>query len=152
VTTSDWVTSAIALAAFAVSALTAYATWRWRVIDRRGAGMTVYFHRNSEMAKVHVGEETIPVGYNLVLWNRGPGVAREISAAAYNAEGVLLQLVDVEDHEFPLSVLEAGARYPIPWLLERKEQGRHFRCTVAWTDGNGRHEATLPLRRGETRL
>lgn len=147
---SDWVASSIALGALLVSALTAYLTWRWRVRDRRGADMTAYFHRNNEMAKVYIDEERLLVGYNLVLWNRGPGKASDVAFVAYNAAGTALQLRDVEPDEFPLSVLEAGARYPIPWALQNKEHGRHFRCDLEWRDGNGMQSVTLPLRRGET--
>jgi hypothetical protein len=152
VTTADWVSSGIALAAFATSALVAYFTWRWRIIDRRGADMTVYFHRNSEMAKVHVPSGEIQlVGYNLVLWNRGPSTATAVGFRVYNRDGQELSLVDLDDDEVPLSLLEAGARYPIPWLLPSKQTGRHFRCDLSWHDGNGDHALTIPLRRGETR-
>ena len=150
--TSEWVTSSIALAALLLSAATAYATWRWRVVDRRAAALTAYFHRNSEMAQVYVGGETLAVGYNLVVWNQGPGRAANVSFGAVNVNGDELRLLELQDGELPLSVLDPGARYPIPWLVEPRERGRHFRCRIDWTDGNGSHTVVVPLRRGETRL
>jgi hypothetical protein len=147
---TDWISNAIALAALAASGVTAVLTWRWRISDRGSAEMTVYFHRNSEMAKVHTEGQVRLVGYNLVLWNRGPCAATKISFEVFNGTGAQMSLVDLDAHELPLSRLESGARYPVPWLLGSEEHGRHFRCSLYWEDGNGSHSITLPLRRGET--
>jgi len=147
---SDLMSNGIALAALGISGATAGLTWRWRIADRGGADMTVYFHRNSEMAKVRIGDEVRLVGYNVVLWNQGPAAATAVAFKAFNDRGDPLCLVDLDEEELPLSRLEAGARYPVPWLLATEEHGRHFRCSLAWEDHNGRHSIVLPLRRGET--
>jgi hypothetical protein len=147
---SDWMSDGIAVAALGISGVTAALTWRWRVRDRGCADMTAYFHRNSEMAKVVVGDKVHLVGYNVVLWNRGPAAAAEVSFRAFDGCGNPLHLVDLDENELPLSRLEAGARYPVPWLLATENPGRHFQCSLSWGDPNGRHSIMLPLRRGET--
>jgi hypothetical protein len=146
------VSSVIALVALLVSGVTAYRTWRWRVIDRRAAGMTLYFHRNTVPAKALIdnGEMRL-AGYHLVLWNRGPGAASDVMLEALHADGSRIQLLSTAPDEFPLARLDADARYPIPWILQdvSRQNERRFRCELSWNDGNGAHHVALPLRRGE---
>jgi len=153
VTASEWLASTISMAALGVSSLTAYRSWRWRIKDRRSASLTAYFHRNGAMAQVRLPDgRDVEAGYNIVLWNRGPGAATNVTLTAFDANGTVLVLATVDPAEFPLSHLDADARYPVPWVLEPHRRERHFVCGLSWTDPNGTHERRLPVRRGETSL
>jgi hypothetical protein len=152
-TAYNWASVIVSVFALAVSGLTAYLSWRWRVIDQRRADLTAYFHRNSETAKVTLKPGDLRlVGYNLVLWNRGPAPARTINFHIYRGDGAELSILGIEDNEFPLPILSSNARYPIPWILSKRELGRRFRCDISWIDGSGAQFVSLPLRRGETHI
>ncbi len=97
-----------------------------------------------------VGREPLRAGYHLVLTNRGPAAAHEVDIHVRDSFGQKLILLDVGKDEFPLEILDADSQYPIPWLYEPfTRHARQFSATVRWTDGEGRHERTVPLRRGQ---
>lgn len=136
-----------------ISLAAAYLSWRWRVEDTRGAEVTIYFHRNTEKAQVVTPSgKTRLVGYNLVIWNRGPSVAKDIELSVFDESGNEIHLLDVADDEFPLDCLDPGTRYPIPWIISHAGTRRRFRCSVTWWDDKGNHIRSLPLRRGQTSL
>jgi len=85
-----------------------------------------------------------------VLQNKGPAVAREVSLTVRDAHGRILVLLDLQPNEFPLSVLDVNANYPIPFAY--KLSLRHacrFEATLSWSDDDGLHERRVPLRRGQ---
>jgi hypothetical protein len=148
--TSDW----IALAALFVSVVTAGAAlWQHRTSQRR-ADVTAFLHWLPARAHIRVNEDEVTVGYHLVLWNRGPSRATDVNVAVLfveNDNAEQLPLTDAGDGEFPLAVLEAGARYPIPWALgedglARKDE-RRFMLVLSWTDSR-QHTLRVPIRRG----
>jgi hypothetical protein len=148
--TSDW----IALAALLVSVATAgTALWQHRRSERR-ADVTAFLHWLPARAPIRVHENEVTVGYHLVLWNRGPSRATEVDVAVlFVDDGTTehLPLTDVAEGEFPLAVLEAGARYPVPWALGEdglaRNDERRFVLALSWTDSR-RHSLRLPIRRG----
>jgi hypothetical protein len=105
----------------------------------------------SVIALTILGCHCLVLLYNLVLWNRGPASAKDISLRARSPSGDELRLLDLAEVEFPLSRLDAGARYPIPWLLSEHQSGRLFICDLSWIDGSGPRSSSTLLRRGETR-
>jgi hypothetical protein len=151
--TGEGIALAAAVLAVLVSVTTAYLSWRWRMEDTRKAELTLYFHRNSEKAQVVTTSGKVrQVGYNLVIWNRGPSVAKDIELSVFDEDGSQLQLLDVAPDEFPLDCLDPGTRYPIPWVISHAAHRRRFRCSVTWWDNRGQHHRSLPLRRGQTSL
>lgn len=149
----DWASLIVSVGALFVSGMVAYLSWRWRVLDQRRADVTAYFHRNSESAKVVLETgETRLVGYNLVLWNRGPALAKSVSFRVFRGDGSELTILGIEDQEFPLAILASSAQYPIPWMLGTLDKGRRFRCDLSWNDGAGPQFVSLPLRRGQTAI
>jgi hypothetical protein len=74
--------------------------------------------------------------------------------------GDTVELAAVEDDEFPLRRLDAGGRYPIQFAPvspdfrsgDERRVVRRFDLQLGWTDGNGKHEHIVPLRRGQARI
>lgn len=148
---SEWVAAIFAGLAVVVSAFTWYEQRRYQAAAERRANVSVRFHWLTEHAKVVLpGREPLRAGYHLVLANRGPAAARQVGIDVRDSSGHTLTLLDVGDGEFPLNVLDADCQYPIPWLYEPfTRHARRFSATVRWTDGDGHHERTVPLRRGQ---
>jgi hypothetical protein len=147
---SDW----IALAALVVSLATASLTWWERWASRRRADVTAFLHWLPAKAAVAVGGSTVSVGYHLVLWNRGPARAADVSVEIQqfgSGTGQAVELTDAQEGELPLSGLEPGARYPIPWALGRDglqfAHERRFEAVLTWSDSR-RRTLHIPLRRG----
>src|SRR4051812_37528215 len=142
---------AIAGAALAVSAMSAI----WQYVYRRGhdrrAHVGVSFHWLSDHAKVVLpGREPIAAGYHLVLTNRGPAAARNVDVLVRDADDIKLTLLDLQPEELPLSVLDAGGRYPIPWVIEPfTRHARRFSAALSWDDDDGHQHRVVPLRRGQ---
>lgn len=121
------------------------------------AQVTAYFHWLTASARV-----TLPsggytqTGYHLVLRNRGPADAREVTVSVAGTDGAKLPLIAVGRDEFPLSVLDSGGRYPIPFALagdvhEGPSGYRRFMVTLTWRDGRRKLNCRrIPLRRGQT--
>lgn len=146
---SDW----IALAALTVSVTTAVYAWRRGLAAARRADVTAFLNWLPARAYLKVGESDITVGYHLVLWNRGPARATNVSVSVHTAEHPHkhVRLTDVRADEFPLSSLDPGARYPIPWALgedglESKDE-RRFLLKLTWSDSTD-HAIEIPIRRG----
>ena len=148
---SEWIGVFIASLALALSAGTWFAQYRRQAMAERRADVTVFFHWLTEHAKVDLQRgEQLAAGYHLVLVNRGPATARSVSVSLTDAQDQALTLLDVGQDELPLPVLDPGVRYPIPWLYEPfQRHARRFEATLRWTDGDGEHERTVPLRRGQ---
>lgn len=148
---SNWLSTIFAGLAVLVSAGTWFAQRRHQSAAARRADVSVSFHWLTSRAKVVVpGREPFLAGYHLVLENRGPASATNVNLVARSAEGAELELLDVGQGEFPLSRLDAGVRYPIPWIYEPfTRHARRFLVTVSWTDHEGAHEREFPLRRGQ---
>lgn len=147
---SDWASVVIAGLALLLSvvslAIQGYRQW----IRGRRADVVVYFHWLPARAKVQVpGVGEVLAGYHLVLENRGPATARAVGVELRDGAGQVLSLVDLEQDELPLSLLDSGARYPIPFTYQPfTPQSRRFEATISWTDGRGSHDRVVPLRRG----
>lgn len=131
--------------------MTAALTWQWRVRDIGRAEMTVYFHRNSEMAKVVVGGEVRLAGYNVVLWNQGPAAAAEVSFRAF------LTVAAIRCTWWTLTKMSYRSRgwrlelaIPSPGCWRPRSLDAIFNARCPGADRNGRHSIMLPLRRGET--
>lgn len=122
------------------------------------ADVTAYFHWLPATARIRLASGgAIDTGYHLVLRNRGPADAQEVTVKVAQPDGGELQLVSIDPNEFPLSTLDAGSRYPIPFALaggvhEGKSGYRRFVVTLTWRDGGGKKVNTkrIPLRRGQT--
>lgn len=137
--------------AVVVSIFTWYEQRRYQAAAERRAHVSVRFHWLTDHAEVALpGREPLHAGYHLVLDNRGPAAAHEVDIDVKGSSGQMLTLLDVGEGEFPLQVLDADGQYPIPWLYEPfTRHARRFSATVRWTDGDGHHERTVPLRRGQ---
>jgi hypothetical protein len=148
---NDWIGVLIAGLAFALSAATWFLQYRRQVLAERRADVTVSFHWLTNMARVEIsGRAPLTAGYHLVLSNRGPAAARSVSLTLKDSGGRMLTLLDLERDELPLPVLDANGRYPIPFLYEPfTRHARRFEASLTWTDGDGRHERVVPLRRGQ---
>jgi hypothetical protein len=100
------------------------------------------------------------VGYNLVIWNQGPAPARDVHVEVRLARGEAVRLASLEEDELPLARIDSAGKYPVqfaPDLDEFFEADNHpivrrFDILLRWTDGNGRHEKLVPLRRGQVDL
>lgn len=154
-TALDDMNLAIACAALALSITTAAIAYWVNLKAARTADITAYFYRVDQFAKVRLPDGTTrDAGYHLIIWNRGPAPAQAVSLEMTRPGGESLAIVDVDSDEFPLSRLDSGGRYPIPWVLESKQlhAGRRFTAKLSWRDGNGAHSRELPLRRGQVEL
>jgi hypothetical protein len=75
-----------------------------------------------------------------------------------HANPVLLIRLSIEDGELPFARIDSGGKYPVQFAPDLKEflesdnhrMVRRFDVLLRWTDGNGRHEKVVPLRRGQT--
>src|SRR5690242_2115228 len=150
--TSDW----IALAALVVSVGTAAATLWQRHRAQRRADVTAFLHWLPARAPIRIGDGSVSVGYHLVLWNRGPARARDVDVSVlFVADGSeeVLPLTDTTPDEFPLTLLESGARYPVPWALGQdglaRADERRFVLLLSWRDSRSR-TLRIPIRRGNT--
>lgn len=155
---SGWVSTGIAGIALLVAVLTALASWLRYRKESRTADLTAYFHFNREVSRVDLPEGRIHVAYNLVIWNQGPATASNIDLEVRRPGGAALRLASLEDGEFPLALIDRDGKYPVqfaPDLPEFLKTGNHpvvrrFDVLLRWSDGNGRHLKTVPLRRGQT--
>lgn len=101
-------------------------------------------------------EKEMWAGYNVVLENRGPARAREVTLDVYarcGEEPQRLDLVDVYADEFPIRQLDAGARYPIRFVDRSQawRTERWFEARLTWRDGRrGLQERKIAIRRGQT--
>lgn len=81
--------------------------------------------------------------YRLVITNRGPGVARNVSAALTSVthpdERVL-----VHDSEFPIPQLVVSQEYPVT-MAAAGNAPPPYDCLLSWEDGAGERCATLRL-------
>jgi hypothetical protein len=148
---SEWFGIIIAALALALSILTWITQYRRQVTAERRADVTVFFHWLQSMAHVEIpGHEPVSAGYHLVLLNRGPAGAREVTLTLRDAKGRNLKLLDLDQSELPLSVLDVDGRYPIPFVYEPfSRHARRFEATLTWTDGHGEQKRVVPLRRGQ---
>jgi hypothetical protein len=148
---SDWIGVVIGGLALLLSGYTWVAQRRKQLLADRRADLTVSLHWLSVRAKVVVaGKGTYEAGYHAVLRNRGPASARDVDVKFADSAGRSLTLLDLAPGELPLSVLDVGGRYPIPWIYEPfTRHQRRFEAVLSWTDDGGRHERTIPLRRGQ---
>jgi hypothetical protein len=149
---SNW----IALGALVVSAATAGYAWHQGRTAARRADVTAFLNWLPARAYINVGGSEVSVGYHLVLWNRGPARARDVDVVVRSpgtAAGADLRLTDIRPDELPLSHLDAGARYPIPWALGADglamKDERRFVIHLSWTDSR-RQVVEIPVRRGNT--
>ena len=149
---SNWLSTLFAGLAVVVAAGTWLAQRRYQAKAERRADVTVRFHWLTNHALVAIpGRDLLHAGYHLVLENRGPAAASNVSLSVHTPGGAELTLLDVATDEFPLHRLDAGVRYPIPWLYEPfTRHARRFLVKVSWVDGTGPQERELPLRRGQT--
>ncbi len=148
---SDWIGIIIAGLALALSIFTWLVQYRRQLAVERRAEVTVFFHWLSSKALVEEPQHgPISVGYHIVLQNRGPAAAWEVLLTIRDARRRTLTLIDLQPNELPLSVLDVNASYPIPFAYEPfLRHARRFEATLSWTDGDGPHERTVPLRRGQ---
>ncbi|TCC11188.1 hypothetical protein [Kribbella soli] len=140
----------VSAAALLVSVVVAVIQHRRRVRENNAAQVAAYFFRLPEKAQVILNDGAVVwVGYHLVLWNRGPGPASAVSVTMKDEHGADLELQACPADEFPLAVLDVDGRYPIPWVVAPRLDGRR-RATahLEWKDGNGNQRRTVPLRRG----
>lgn len=121
-----------------------------RAANKR-AHVTVYFHWLTARATVRLPDNSqVQARYHLVIHNRGPATAREVNVEVFDRDGQKLRLLDLSKGELPLGLLDAGIRYPIPWIVEPFERhARRFRARLSWVDDEGPHERSIPLRRGQ---
>jgi hypothetical protein len=136
---SDWLSAFFAGLAVLVSAGTWFAQRRYPSATESRADVSVSFHWLTARARVVVpGREPLHAGYHLVLENRGPALATNVNLVVRNADGAELKLLDVAKGEFPLPRLDAGVRYPIPWMYEPfTRHARRFLVSVSWNDQAG---------------
>jgi hypothetical protein len=154
---SDWLSTVIAGVALLVSVLTAAGTYLQSRRRLRTAELTAYFYWNQARARVDLPDRRIYVGYNLVIWNQGPAPALNVDLEVRRPAGQIVRLASVEDGELPLARIDSAGKYPLqfaPDLDEFFEADNHpivrrFDIRLRWTDGNGRHEKLVPLRRGQ---
>ncbi|MBE1551855.1 hypothetical protein GGC64_005942 [Mycobacterium sp. OAS707] len=147
----------IAFAALLVSLVTAAATWWMSRVKAKRAHVSAEFHWLREYAYITLpsGEES-RVGYHLVLTNDGPHCATNVNVKVYPggraSDWKELVLTDVTPDELPLSVLDSGGRYPIPWALGKDgmecRNMRRFEIELEWYDGHGKQTRRIPLRKG----
>jgi hypothetical protein len=91
---------------------------------------------------------------------QGPATASNVALEIRRPGGAVVHIASVEAGEFPLARVDSGGRYPVqfaPDLPEFFESDRHpvvrrFDVILRWSDGNGRRESLVPLRRGQTTL
>lgn len=121
------------------------------------ADVTAYFHWLTATARIRLPDGSeMNTGYHLVLRNRGPANAREVTVKVAQPDGGELQLVSIDPNELPLSILDAGSRYPIPFVLaggvhEGRSGYRRFVVTLTWRDDRRQiNTKRIPLRRGQT--
>ena len=128
-----------------------FAQRQYQSAAQRRADVAVSFHWLTARAKVVIpGREPLCAGYHLILDNRGPALATDVNLVVQDADGTQLTLLDIAPSEFPLSRLDAGVRYSIPWLYEPfTPHARRFIFTVTWNDEAGPQEWELRLRRGQ---
>jgi hypothetical protein len=148
---SDWLGVIIAGLALALSITTWALQYRRSATAERRADVTVFFHWLTSMARVEIpGHESVSAGYHLVISNRGPATAREVSLTLRDAQARTLELLDLHPDELPLSVLDVSGRYPIPFVYEPfSRHARRFEATLTWTDARGPQSRIVPLRRGQ---
>jgi hypothetical protein len=148
---SDWLSPLIAGASLVLSAAAVVWQYRYRRDHDRRADVTVAFHwLTSSAAVVLPGREPIYAGYHLVIANRGPAVARNVGLAVEEPGGTALKLLDIADDELPLAILDAGSRYPIPWVVEPfTRHARRFTARLTRDDADGHQKRVVPLRRGQ---
>jgi len=121
VATSDVIALLALLVSVATAALQAWAT----VVERRRADVTVRVERSPRAAP----RDNVAV--DLVIENRGPAGARDVRLAVRNADGT--ENADLEDDgRLPLSLLDAGARYALPF---RYAGTWHGVARLTWRDG-----------------
>jgi len=155
---SNWLSTAIAAVALLVSVLTAAAAYVRAGRESRTANVTAYFHWNQEKSRVDLRDRKIHVGYNLVVWNQGPATATDIHLEVRRPGAEVVRLASIEQGEFPLARIDSSGKYPVQFAPELKEffesddhpVVRRFDVLLHWSDGNGRHETMVPLRRGQT--
>lgn len=148
---SDWIGIIIAGLALGLSIFTWTVQHRRQAALERRADVSVYFHWLSSRARVAIpGREDVLAGYHLVLVNRGPAAAEQVSLTIEDTDGRPLKLLDLYPNELPLTVLDVNGRYPIPFVYEPFTPGaRRFQVALTWSDGDGPHTRIVPLRRGE---
>jgi hypothetical protein len=155
---SDWLSTGIAGIALLISALTAISAWLRIRRESRGANVTAYFHWNREKSRVDLPDRKIHVGYNLVIWNQGPATALDVDLEVRRPSGEAVRLASLEEDELPLARIDRDGKYPVQFapdlqeFLQSHERPivRRFDILLRWTDGNGRHQKLVPLRRGQT--
>ncbi|GGM90631.1 hypothetical protein ACFFX1_37305 [Dactylosporangium sucinum] len=157
---SNWVSAVIAGLALAVATATFVAARLEKRQESRTARLTAYFHWNREKSRVDLPDRKIHVGYNLVIWNQGPAMARDIRLEVRRPrDSKIINLASVDEDEFPLSIIDRDGRYPVQFAPELEEFFnsnehpivRRFEVTLRWTDGRGEQERIVPLRRGQVR-
>lgn len=153
----DWASTMTAVAAalsLFLSITVAVSQHRFQTRSNKTASVTAYFHRTKDWTHVTLNDGTeAKAGYHLVLWNQGPASAEDLELLVCDGRGTHLTLVDSPAEEFPLKRLDAGGRYPIPWIVEPRRPGiRRVIATLRWQDGRGPQERQIPLRRGETNM
>ncbi|RIK04518.1 MAG: hypothetical protein DCC49_13345 [Acidobacteria bacterium] len=79
--------------------------------------------------------------YRLVITNRGPGVARNVSAALTSVSHLTEQVL-VHDSEFPIPQLVVGQGYPVAVAGNAPPP---YDCALTWEDDSGSQSATLRL-------
>jgi hypothetical protein len=154
---SEWLSTVVAGCALVVSLLNAIVANRRYHREQRTAHLTAYFSNNRSKSRVDMPDRRIHVGYNLVIWNQGPATARGVCLEVRRPTGQVVDLVSVEDGEFPLSRIDRDGRYPVqfaPKMREFFEADAHavirrFDVLLSWIDDNGSNEKVIPLRRGQ---
>lgn len=157
VSTFEWWTIVLAALAVAVSIGTAVSVARGARRAAKRAAVTVYLHRLSDIAQVLLPNGgAAQTGYHLVLRNRGPADATQVRVTVVGPDGEELRLEALDAGELPLASLDAGSRYPIPFVLpgdvhEGRRGYRRFTVLLEWRDGRSReNRKAIPVRRGET--
>lgn len=105
--------------AVAVSVYTWYVQRSAERVANKRAHVTVYFHWLTARATVLLPDKSqVQAGYHLVIHNRGPATARAVDVEVFDTDGQKLRLLDLSEGELPLSILDVGIKYPIPWIVE----------------------------------
>jgi len=157
VSTFEWWTIGLAALAVAVSLVTAVSVALGARRAAKRAAVTVYLHRLNDMARIVLPTGGVAqTGYHLVLRNRGPADATQVRVTVAGPDGQELKLEALDAGELPLASLDAGSRYPIPFVLpggvhEGRRGYRRFTVLLVWRDGrSSENRKIIPLRRGET--
>jgi hypothetical protein len=87
-------------------------------------------------------EDRMSTDYRLVLFNRGPAVARDVDVELDAGEGKAPELRK-EDHAFPMT-LDVEQQYDL-YLEVTFGMSPNFRASLRWEDGRGPRSKALTL-------